>query len=135
MYGCVAESNSELVLLELAPDSGERSPVNESASVDSTPVAPLGSAAFESTLGSPTLASTRLGTTAGSHIGTLLDLSEARFSHSTHRALSSRHFAGAGSCHEQVLYQDAPLAPRSACASLSSPRVEFFPQSADQEIG
>ena len=126
MYDRVADADSEVVFLELAPDTGRRSPANGSASPEPTPVV---------SVGSTPVTPTRSVTKPGSGMSRLLRLSESLCTRSSNWRSPLRHFAlGGGSPHD-ILGQDAPIAPPFPRASLSSLHAEFFTANSDQEAG
>jgi hypothetical protein len=126
MYDGVANTDSEVVFLGLALHPGRRSLANGSASLGSTPV---------KSLGSTPVTRTRSVTKPGSGIPGLLRLSESLCTRSSNWRSPLRHFGLGGDSPHDILGQDAPIAPPSARASLSSLHAEFFTANSDQEAG
>jgi hypothetical protein len=126
MYDRVADADSEVVFLGLALHPGRRSLANESASLGSTPV---------KSLGSTPVTPTRSVTRPGSGMSRLLRLSESLCTCSSNWRSPVRHFALGGDCPHDILGQDAPIAPPSPRASLSSLHAEFFTANSDLEAG
>src|ERR1700682_3566749 len=124
MYDGVAESHSEVVLFGLARYPRRRSLANGSAALGSTPVA---------SLGSTPLTSTRSVMKPGVGMSGLLRFSESLCTRSSNWRSPLRHFALGGDCPHDILGQDAPTAPPSPRASLSSLHAEFFTANSDQE--
>jgi hypothetical protein len=119
MYGGVADLDSEVVFLKLAPDGGRRSLASESTS-----------------LGSTTFASTQSVMKSGLGIARLLHLSESRRTRSSHRRSPLRQSALAESCSRDIVNQDAPITQPSARASSSaSLHTEFLTANSDQGEG
>jgi hypothetical protein len=126
MYDRIAGADSEVVFLGLAPDTGRRSLANGSASLGSTLV---------KSLGSTPVTPTRSVTKPGSGMSRLLRLSESLCTRASNWRSPLRHFALGGDSPHDILGQDAPIAPPSPRASLSSLRAEFFTANSDQEAG
>jgi hypothetical protein len=124
MYDGVANTDSEVVFLGLAPDGVRRSLASESVSLGSTPGA---------SLGSTTVASTRSVTKPGLGIGRLLHLSETPRTRSSHCPSPLRQSTVAEGCPRDIVNQDAPIAQPSARPSLSSLHAEFSTADSDQE--
>jgi hypothetical protein len=124
MYDRVADADSEVVFLGLALHPGSRSLANGSSSLGSTPVA---------SLGSRPVTSTRSVMKPGFGMSGLLRFSESLCTRSSNWRSPLRHFALGGDCAHDILGQDAPIAPPSARASLSSLHAEFFTANSDQE--
>jgi hypothetical protein len=140
MYERVADADSKTVFLGLAPATGRRSLANGSASPESTPVASLGSTPVTPTRvaphGSAPVAPTRSGRSVmkpGFEISGLPRFSESLCTRLSNWRSPLRHFALGGDCAHDILGQDAPIAPPSASASLSSLHAEFFTANSDQE--
>jgi hypothetical protein len=126
MYDRVADADSEVVFLGLAIDTGRRSLANGSASLGSTPVASLGSTPV-----TPAWSVMK----PGSGMSGLLRLSESLCTRSSNWRSPLRHFALGGDFPHDILGQDAPIAPPSPRASLSSLHAEFFTANSDHEAG
>jgi hypothetical protein len=124
MYGGVADTDSEVVLLGLAPDGGRRSLASESTSVGSTPGASLGSTTF---------ASTRSMMKSGLRIGRLLHLSETPRTRSSHCPCPLRHSAVAEGRPRDIVNYEVPIAQPSARASSAPLHAEFSTAGMDQE--
>jgi len=124
MYGGIADLDSEVVFLGLAPDAARRSLPSESASVGSTPGASLGSTTF---------ASTRSMMKSGLRIGRLLHLSETPRTRSSHCPSPLRQSAVAEGCPRSIVNYEVPIAQPSARASSAPLHVEFSTAGTDQE--
>jgi hypothetical protein len=126
MYGGVADIDSEVVFLGLAPDGGRRSLASESSSLGSTPGASLGSTTF---------ASTRSMMKSGLRIGRLLHLSETPRTRSSHSPSPLRQSAVAEGCPRDIVNYEVPIAQPSARASSAPLHAEFSTADSDQEAG
>jgi hypothetical protein len=124
MYGGVADTDSEVVFLELAPDGGRRSLANESVSLDSNPGASLVSTMF---------ASTQSVMKSGLGIAWLLHLSESPRTHSSHCPAPMRQSAPAESCPRDIVNCEVPIAQPSARASSAPLHAEFSTAGTNQE--
>ena len=124
MYDRVADADSELVVLGLALHTGRRSLANGSASLGSTPVA---------SPDSTPVTSTRSVMKTGFGMSGLPCFSESLCTRSSNGRSPLRQFALGGDCPHDILGQDAPTAPPSPRASLSSLHAEFFTAKPDQE--
>jgi hypothetical protein len=124
MYGGVADTDSEVVFLGLAPDGGRRSLASESVSVSWTP---------DASHGSTTFASTRSMMKSGLRIGRLLHLSETPRTRSSHCPFPLRQSAVAESCQRDIVNCEAPIVQPSARASSAPLRTEFSTAGTDQE--
>jgi hypothetical protein len=120
MYDGVADADSEVVFLRLAPDTGRRSLANGSASPESTPVASLGSTPVTPTR------SVRPVMNPGFEISGLPRFSESLCTRSSNWRSPLRHFALGADCVHDILGQDAATAPPSARASLLTLHADFF---------
>jgi hypothetical protein len=126
MYWGVADTDSDVVLLELASDGGRRSLADESASLGSTSGASLASTTFEST---------RSVSKPGLGIAPLLHLSESSRTHSLQCPSPLRQSALTGSCPRDIVDYKAPIAHQSARASSPPLHAEFSIAGTDQEAG
>jgi hypothetical protein len=124
MYGGVADTDSKVVFLGLAPDGGRRSLASESTSVGSTPGASLGSTTF---------ASTRSMMKSGLRIGRLLHLSETPRTRSSHCPCPLRQSAVAEGRPRDIVNYEVPIAQPSARASSAPLHAEFSTAGMDQE--
>jgi hypothetical protein len=97
---------------------------NGSASVGSTPVA---------SLGSTPVTPTRSVMKTGFGMSGLHRFSESLCTRSSNGRSPLRQFALGGDCPHDILGQDAPTAPPSPRASLSSLHAELFTANPDQE--
>ena len=126
MYWGVADTDSDVVFLELASDGGRRSLASESTSLGSTPCASLGSTTFAST---QSVMKSRLG------IAWLLHLSESPHIRLSHCPSPLRQSALTESCPGNILNCEAPIAQPSARASSAPLQAEFSTADSDQEAG
>jgi hypothetical protein len=124
MYGGVADTDSEVVFLGLAPDGGRRSLASESASLGSTPGASLGSTTFAST---QSVMKSGLGTVW------LLHLSESPRIRLSCCPSPLRRSTPAESCPRDIVNCGVPIAQPSARASSAPVHAEFSTAARDQE--
>jgi hypothetical protein len=124
MYGGVADLDSEVVFLGLAPDNGRRSLASESTSPSSTPGASLGSTTF---------ASAQAVMMSGFGIARLLHPSEFPHTRLSHCRVSMRVYAQAHGCPREIVHCEVPVAQSSARASSTPLHAECSTAGPDQE--